>query len=165
MRTLRDNPSLGVAAAILGRRPRRRAGRRCSAGSPTAFAVAAVATIPFRIPISVAGSTSNLLLPLYLVVAAGALAWAVPRLPARAHRRRLRRRVPPGGRTRPDPGWVERLLAITLVLYAAQSAYADDSGRALENVVFFYVPFALLYVAAWRGWRGRRGSPASRSAC
>ncbi len=167
VRTLRDNPSLGVAAALLGLALVATLAvlfRRV----PTAFAIAAVATIPFRIPISVAGSTSNLLLPLYLVVAAGALAWSVPRV------------RPPGGtgrQSRPDEidqgsasgslscqgavpiGWVERLLAITLVLYAAQSAYADDSGRALENVVFFYVPFAILYVVmarlAWTRAAGR----------
>ena len=32
----------------------------------------------------------------------------------------------------------------------SQSAYAGDVGQALENVVFFYVPFALLFVAAAR---------------
>ena len=34
--------------------------------------------LPFRIPIQSGGSTSNLLVPLYLVVAVGALAWIVP---------------------------------------------------------------------------------------
>ena len=156
VRTLRDNPSLGVAAAVMG------LGLVAALAIlfrrvPTAFAVAAVATIPFRIPIAVAGSTSNLLLPLYLVVAAGVLAWAVPmvRPPGRTGRRsRTDGESAPeaGAHGSPDlvPGWVERLLAITLVLYAAQSAYADDSGRALENVVFFYVPFAMLYVVMAR---------------
>ena len=32
-----------------------------------------------------------------------------------------------------------------IVLYALQSVYADDSAKALEQVVFFYVPFALLF--------------------
>ncbi len=160
VRTLRDNPSLGVAAAVLGvavvaalavlfRR------------MPTAFAIAAVATIPFRIPISVAGSTSNLLLPLYLVVAAGALAWAVPRLRGEIDRvgsadPSRQGAVHPSRQGGVPPGWVERLLAITLVIYAAQSAYADDTGRALENVVFFYVPFAILYVVMARlAWTAR----------
>lgn len=143
VRTLRDRPSLAVAAALLG------LGLVAALAvvfrrAPTAFAVAAVATIPFRIPISVAGSTSNLLLPLYLVVAAGALAWAVPRLREESHRVGLA--DPSRQGAVPEPGWLERLLAISLVIYAAQSAYAGDEGRALENVVFFYVPFAVLYV-------------------
>ncbi len=120
---------------------------------PTAFAIAAVATIPFRIPISVAGSTSNLLLPLYLVVAAGALSWAWPRLRGEIDQ------VSSADLSRQGAvpiGWVERLLAITLVLYAAQSAYAEDGERALENVVFFYVPFAILYVLIARlAWTRR----------
>ena len=48
------------------------------------------------------------------------------------------------------------MLAAVLVLYAAQSAYSADDGRALENVVFFYVPFAALYVLVARiAWTGR----------
>ena len=34
--------------------------------------------LPFRVPIQSGGATSNLLVPLYLVVAAGSLAWIVP---------------------------------------------------------------------------------------
>lgn len=134
--TLRDRPSLAVAAAVLGialvaalaivfRR------------APGALAIAAVAAIPFRIPISVGGEAANLLLPLYLVVAAGALAWALLRLGGQHA---------PGAEEPPPAPWLERLLAISLVAYAAQSAYSSDDARALENVVFFYVPFALLYV-------------------
>lgn len=134
--TLRDRPSLAVAAAVLGvalvaalaivfRR------------APAALAVAAVAAIPFRIPISAGESTANLLLPLYLVVAAGTLAWALPRLGGGAAS---------AERERPPAGWLERMLAIAIVVYSAQSAYSSDDARALENVVFFYVPFAVLYV-------------------
>ncbi len=49
-------------------------------------------------------------------------------------------------RQRQPPGWLERLLALSLLLYAIQSGYSDDHDRALENIVFFYVPFAVLYV-------------------
>ena len=154
VRTLRDNPALGVAAAVLG------LGLVVALAVlfhrvPTAFAVAAVATIPFRIPIAVAGSTSNLLLPLYLVVAGGVLSWAWPRLGAENDRVGFADASRQGA-VPVQPGWVERLLGITLVLYAAQSAYADDGDRALENVVFFYVPFALLYVVMARlAWTQR----------
>jgi O-antigen ligase len=42
--------------------------------------------------------------------------------------------------------WLGRLLAASLVLYAIQSVYSPDFQAALQNMVFFYVPFALLYV-------------------
>lgn len=105
---------------------------------PPLFAWLAVAALPFRIPIQAGGTTSNLLVPLYLVVAAGALAVIVPALrsdgadAASAERRR--------------GGWVERLLALAVVLYALQSAYSSDFEKALQQMVFFYVPFTLLFV-------------------
>jgi len=99
----------------------------------------AVLALPFRIPLQSGPSTSNLLVPLYLVVAVGALAWIIPIL--------RDERVPA---PRPDGsgGWaarVERLLALTIVLYAVQSVYSPDFEKALQQMAFFYVPFALLY--------------------
>jgi putative inorganic carbon (HCO3(-)) transporter len=104
---------------------------------PALLALAAAATLPFRIPIESGGNTANLLVPLYLVIAAGVLAYAVPRL--RAPRgldaeEEVRRRSA-----------LEWLLAATVVLYAAQSAYSSGFDVALSQVIFFYVPFALLY--------------------
>lgn len=131
--TLRDRPILAVAAALIGilalaalvilftRRP-------------AAFPIAVVLTLPFRIPISVGDSTASLLLGLYLVVAAGALAWLLPRLRSGASEQGLR------------PGALEWVIAAVLVIYSLQSAYGLGSAPALENVVFFYVPFALLFV-------------------
>ena len=40
---------------------------------------------------------------------------------------------------------VELALAAFVVLYALQSLYSKDFDTALEQVVFFYVPFALLF--------------------
>jgi putative inorganic carbon (HCO3(-)) transporter len=102
----------------------------------------AVVALPFRVPIQAAGNTSNLLVPLYLVVAAGSLAYIIrvfaPHLVEsdwRADDQVAR------------AGWVERLLALYVVLYALQSIYSPDKGfeKALQQTVFFYVPFALLY--------------------
>jgi O-antigen ligase len=138
VKPLRDHPSLAVAGAVAAvvalavlallfdRRP---------AWLP----VAAAATLPFRVPIASGGSTANLLVPLYLVVAAGTLAYALPRLAGRERAE--------GGRA---PGLLEWALAASLALYGIQSSYSDDFGRALENVVFFYVPFALLFVLVAR---------------
>jgi putative inorganic carbon (hco3(-)) transporter len=105
---------------------------------PALLAPLTVLALPFRIPIETGSTTSNLLVPLYLVVAAGTLAWIVPVLIARGD---ADREVP----ARPSARWVERLLALIVVLYALQSTYSSDFEKALQQMVFFYVPFALLY--------------------
>jgi O-antigen ligase len=136
---LRDHPSLAaagaagaiIALAVLALLFDRR---------PGWLPVAAAATLPFRVPIASGGATANLLVPLYLVVAAGALAYAVPRLAGRERAE--------GGRR---PGPLEWALAASVALYGIQ-----DFGHALENVVFFYVPFALLFALVARvAWTPR----------
>jgi len=125
--------ALAALAVLLGRRPR-------------LLAPLAVAVLPFRIPLQPGGSTltgtgsANLLVPLYFVVAAGALAWLVPILWEHRDGR------PPGQTvsTAPERHSFERLLAGFVVLYAIQALYSEDFQAALENMVFFYVPFALL---------------------
>jgi O-antigen ligase len=112
---------------------------------PSVLPVLAVAAVPFRVPIAVGGSTANLLVPLYGVVAAGVLAYAVPRAFA-ADSEVSRRKAGP----------LEWALAAFLALYAIQASYSIDFDRALENVVFFYVPFALLFVLVSRiAWTRR----------
>jgi O-antigen ligase len=102
---------------------------------PELLALAAAAALPFRVPIESGGDTANLLVPLYLVIAAGALAYAAPRL------RSSGRRTP----DEPERGLLDWLLAGAVVLYAAQAAYSGDFDNALAQVIFFYVPFTLLY--------------------
>ena len=112
---------------------------------PAALPVLAVAALPFRVPIAVGGATANLLVPLYAVVAAGVLAYALPRLAA-----------DDADAPRPRTGALEWALAAYVVLYAVQATYSVDFDRALENVVFFYVPFALLFVLVSRiAWTPR----------
>src|SRR5215203_5752073 len=96
--------------------------------------LAALAALPFRVPVEAGGSTANLLVPLYLVIAAGALAWAVPRI------RDGEQHDPPRAN-----GAMEWLLAGAVLLYALQAAYSTSLDKALEQTVFFYVPFALLF--------------------
>jgi putative inorganic carbon (hco3(-)) transporter len=103
------------------------------------LALLAVAALPFRVPIHAGGKTSNLLVPVYLVVAAGSLAYIIRAFAGD----RVRSDWRAGGRA--DPGWIERLLALYVVLYALQSIYSSDFETALQQIVFFYVPFALLY--------------------
>ena len=53
-----------------------------------------------------------------------------------------------------------------VVLYAVQSLYSEDFGKALEHVVFFYVPFALLFaLLVRRGVDGRLLRPLPRTCC
>jgi putative inorganic carbon (hco3(-)) transporter len=103
-------------------------------------------TVPFRVPISVGGSSTNyLLIPLYFVVAASALGWLVPVL------WRARAGAPPSG-TAAEPRTAritllfEQLLGAYVVLYALQALYSHGMGfpKALQDEAFFYVPFAIL---------------------
>jgi O-antigen ligase len=114
-------------------------------GRPQLFPVLAILALPFRLPISAEGRTVNLLIPLYVVVAAGTLAHLAPRLLGR-------RTVYRSGR---PPMALDWLLLATVLAYALQAGYSADLGKATQNVVFFYVPFALLYVllreAPWTG--------------
>jgi putative inorganic carbon (HCO3(-)) transporter len=104
---------------------------------PALLALLAVATVPFRVPIAAGGSTANLLVPLYLVVAGGVAAHAW---------RRLQRSDAAGPGARVRASSLEIALAAFISLYALQSLYSRDFGTALQQMVFFYVPFALLFV-------------------
>jgi O-antigen ligase len=131
-----------------------------------AFPLLAVLALPFRLPISADGRTVNLLVPLYLVVVAGALVHLLPRL---LHPRErgvhgsssgLAASEPaaavPGGvdagfsptkpRSWASPRGVEWLLLVTVGLYVLQALYSSDRAKAAENIAFFYIPFALLFL-------------------
>jgi O-antigen ligase len=131
MQSLRDRPlaialAAGVGLAVMGAIVLLLSRRR------QWFAYLVAGAIPFRVPIEAAGATANLLVPLYVVIGAGMLAWAIPRLrDTREHTR--------------ERGALEWLLAGAVVLYALQAAYSSDVSKALEQVVFFYIPFALLF--------------------
>jgi hypothetical protein len=93
---------------------------------PGLFGLMVLAALPFRVPVQAGGSTANLLVPLYVVIGAGALAWLVPRLSARH-----------AGEPAEQAGALEWVLLGGIVLYAGQSVYAEESARALEQVGFF----------------------------
>jgi O-antigen ligase len=128
---------------------------------PEAFPLLAVVALPFRVPVAADGRTVNLLIPLYLVVAAGVVAHLLPRLlgwedrlappdgPAQETLAPARR---PAGVTRASrdaeraAAWLPWLLLGVVALYVVQIAYSADRAKAAENVAFFYVPFGLLFV-------------------
>jgi O-antigen ligase len=101
---------------------------------PQAFALLAFAALPFRVPVGFGSETSNLLVPLYGVIAAGALAYAL----------RPREEVVRDGGGARALRRVEIALGIVVVLYAVQSAYSSDIAQATVSVCAFYVPFAVL---------------------
>ena len=128
---------------------------------PEALPLLAVFTLPFRLPISTDGRTVNLLIPLYLVVAAGTLTFLLPRWlgvkgPRYADRcgERLDRRgmkEPAHGSPTESIAWLsprglEYLLLGAVVLYALQGVYSTDHAKAAENLAFFYIPFGLLFM-------------------
>ncbi len=136
-----------------------------------AFPLLAVFALPFRLPISTGGRTVNLLIPLYLVVAAGTVTYLLPRLLGSVGRGTdaaddaagasdevggsperpswwLPRLSGPATRVSSwaTPGGVEWLLLAAIGLYALQTLYSGDRAKGAENIAFFYVPFALLFL-------------------
>ncbi len=118
------------------------------------FPLAVILALPFRLPISSGGRSVNLLIPLYLVVAAGALALLLPALIElrRGGRGGIRgdsariAALARGGGLVGDAERVERLLAATVVLYVLQASYSSDHTKAAENIAFFYLPFGLMFL-------------------
>jgi putative inorganic carbon (HCO3(-)) transporter len=139
-----------------------------------AFPLLAVLALPFRVPISSDGKSVNLLVPLYLVIAAGTLVHLLPRWLGRARTPGVPRperaaagadgdaaHAPSGEpvpRLRAPSSWLsprglELILAAAVALYVLQSGYSSDRLKALENIAFFYVPFGLMFLilreASW----------------
>ncbi|HEX7278035.1 MAG TPA: O-antigen ligase family protein [Solirubrobacterales bacterium] len=98
---------------------------------PILLPLAVIAALPFRVPLEAGGDTANLLVPLYLVIAAAVVAtlmrdWSSP--PAAHPPRAL--------------AWV---LATVVVLYGLQTLYSEDFSQGLQNLCFFLVPFTIAY--------------------
>jgi putative inorganic carbon (HCO3(-)) transporter len=130
---------------------------------PILLPLAVVAALPFRIPLHAGGDTANLLVPLYLVIAGGVLSAAAgtwlsggavsPAGGADLGGPRTETPSPPAGPPKAVAGpagwnpivWLPRILAAVVVLYALQTLYSLDFSKGLQDVCFFYVPFALVY--------------------
>jgi O-antigen ligase len=155
---LRDHPmrfaglgilalTLTVALAVVFRR------------RPPAFPLAAVAALPFRVPLEAGGDTANLLVPLYLVIAGGVVSAALgewqegwgghhragffasrgaPLAESAVRKTGRRAQMTP-------PTLLPLVLAAVVLLYATQTLYSPDFSKSLQNVCFFFVPFSLLF--------------------
>jgi O-antigen ligase len=98
---------------------------------PVLLPLAIVAALPFRVPLHAGGDTANLLVPLYLVIAAGVVFTLMRDW-----------RSPPSDWTPRPLAW---LLAAFVVLYAVQALYSGDFSKGLQNVCFFLIPFTVAY--------------------
>ena len=143
---LRDSPALLALAVVLG-------GALVLVlaalihRKPVLLPVLILVALPFRVPLGVGGEDANLLLPLYLVTAAGVLVLAfhewrgVAGLTGR-DRDDASHSNPPSG----IAAWLKPLLALSVLLYAVGLFYSDDRSQGLLNFCFFLVPFALVFV-------------------
>ncbi|TMK25656.1 MAG: hypothetical protein E6G62_04620 [Actinobacteria bacterium] len=133
---------------------------------PEAFPLLAILALPFRLPISAEGRTVNLLIPLYLVVAAGAVAHLVPQMLAGKSAATADVGATKGPGALPDhdvgpardavslrrpstwlsPRGLELVLITAVALYAVQTIYSADHAKAAANLAFFYIPFAMLFL-------------------
>ena len=154
---------------------------------PERFPLLAVFALPFRLPISADGRTVNLLVPLYLVVAAGTLALPAARgcceaRAARPRARRARRRRGPRP-ARASPVAVAARAGVAAARPRSRCTRCRRSTppttpRRPRTSLFFYIPFGLLFVllreVRWtrelllrvprrRGRRWRSCSPGSAS--
>jgi O-antigen ligase len=111
-----------------------------------ALPLLAIFALPFRLPVSADGRTVNLLIPLYIVVAAGTLALLLPRARSALAHGSAPPAAPRSLRDWLEPRGLQWLLLGAVVLYALQASYSSDLAKAAENVAFFYIPFALLFV-------------------
>jgi hypothetical protein len=127
---LADHPAVGVVALAAA------AGALLAAAvvvhrMPWVFMVACVVAAPVRIPIHVGSDDARLLLPLYGVLAAGALATLYDVL---------------RGAETPRVGPVTRALAAILLLSAASLLWAADGHQGAVDMLFFYLPFGFMTV-------------------
>lgn len=129
---------------------------------PIALPLAIVFALPFRVPLHAGGDTANLLVPLYLVIAAGVLStalreWGGGGVPLAQRRPVFRttglarggdskaKNPASEGDTPTSPHLLPYVLAGVVLLYALQTLYSPDFSKSLQNVCFFFVPFSLVY--------------------
>lgn len=155
---LRTTPGL-LAAAVAVTAALVIAGAAIFRRWPVVLPALVVFALPFRVPIGVGGEESNLLMPLYLVMAAGVLAalWREHRPSTSGPAGSGNPAADPGngrvaasdGRTPVVPEglarWLRPLLAAAVLLYAVGLLWSDDLSVGLANLCFFLVPFGVVF--------------------
>ncbi len=170
---LRSSPVLLAAAFVV-------LGGLAAAGAvvfrrwPVVLPALLVLALPFRVPIAVGGEEANLLMPLYLVMAAGVLAALWREFNGGGEAVDAEGELP--GNAAADPGangevesklslaapqgvasWLRPLLAASVLLYAVGLFYSDDQSVGLQNLCFFLIPFAVIFALMTEvGWTPRR---------
>jgi hypothetical protein len=127
--TTRSHPPLAAAAVVVG------VGGVAAIAwlaqrAPWLYLCAAVAAAPIRIPFTVGHSSANVLLPLYVVIAGGAVGLGYELLRGRD--------------TPPRLGRVGVVLAAFVLWSAISLAWSADHNRGGVDVLFFYLPFGIL---------------------
>lgn len=96
--------------------------------------------LPIRIPVTFGSQSANLLLPLYVVIALGvvALIW----------------RARPGGSplTATASGLMDLPLGLFVAFSLVSTLWSADITEATVKMVFFYIPFVLLYRVVMVWW-------------
>ncbi|MCB0828571.1 MAG: O-antigen ligase family protein [Solirubrobacterales bacterium] len=120
---------------------------------PVLLPVLVLIALPFRVPLTVGGEDANLLMPLYLVMAAGVLVailrqWRGESGPLRSLADAAS--AESGGATPAHApsgfaAWMKPLLAASVILFALGLIYSDDRSVGLQNLCFFLVPFAVVF--------------------
>jgi hypothetical protein len=126
-----NHPAVGVAGLALG------AAALLAAAAvvhrmPWLFAVACVLAAPVRIPLHVGSDEARLLIPLYGVLVAGALATVYD--------------VLRGEEAPPRVGPVPRALALVLLISAVSLLWTVDGHQGAVEMLFFYLPFGFMTV-------------------
>jgi O-antigen ligase len=117
--------------------------------TPMAWFVLLGVALPIRTPVTIGSQEANLLIPLYLVIVLGLIAWVWGR--ARGHVAAPAREGP----------WTLTLPLTAFVAYVLVSTlWSADGSEAAVKASCFYIPFVLLYalVVAW--WDRGRALPA-----
>ena len=112
--------------------------------NPAAFAIAAFAVLPLRLPVQVGDETNFLLVPLYGVIAGGWLrgVWLI----ARGREAEVQTASSPRAGESPASRCLCIALAAALMAYALAAAWSEDPRNAIVTVSFFLTPFAALLV-------------------
>lgn len=108
---------------------------------PRAWLAALAITLPIRIPVPIGGTSRNLLIPLYVVGACGVLAFVWGRLQGRFS-------------AKDEPRTPLDLPILAFVGFTLLSMlWTVDTKDAAIQIVFFYLPFPVLFLVIIALWR------------